>query len=416
MDMTADKVGSTVADHALAGLSRADFENMIGAVSRLSGLLDSSVIATKAAQEARRLADVDLVGIAVVEGRNSIVMMGTAGGTSEWFSRLRMDVDIGVGFAGTILATRLPLIFNPQHPDRGIFAYDAADGAVGDPVLGPVYATHLKQRISPEGLSEYIGVPIELNGQILGLLYAGNRKETPSPDRNRAILARFAGMIAPALSSARSAREAAVAELNRERERIALSLHDTIGQILFGIGAGAKRGQAFLSHDDIGKAAGELTFVELEASRAAAHLREILRNLGERPAEQALDNEVRILAGMFSNRTGIPADVIVSGPPRCASPEVFTVLVAMTREGLHNVEKHAGASAVIVSLHYGSDRITLSVQDDGRGVGRNFQIGPDSGDGSRLGLSSLRRRVERIGGEFVLHGRSDGGCTLRGTV
>jgi signal transduction histidine kinase len=406
-----DADAPVVPDDRIEALGRADLERMIAAAGRLSGLLDSSVIATKAAHEARVLADVDLVGIAVVEGAGSVVMMGTAGGESEWFSRLRLNVDIGVGFAGTILASRLPLFFDTLETDSGIYAYDPRDGAASARVLGPEYASHLKQRISPERLREYIGVPIELNGEALGVLYAGNREGKSASGRSRVILARFAAMIAPALSAARAARDAAVAEIARERERISLSLHDTIGQILFALGASAKRGQLMV-RDDPSRLAEEFRFIELEASRAAAHLREILRNLGEPPAGLALENEIRILASMFSKRTGVPADVIVGGAGRAIGPDVFAVLLGVAREGLHNVEKHADASAVVVTLHYAADSITLSVQDDGGGIGAGSATSGVDG----IGLASLRRRVERLGGRLLVETREDGGATLRAII
>jgi signal transduction histidine kinase len=393
-------------------LAREDLEKLIAAIGRISGLLDSSVIANKAAQEARALTGVDLVGIAVVEGDNSIVMIGTSGVESEWYSRLRLSVDIGQGFAGTILATRLPLFVNMLDLNGGVVSYDAVDGSMSEPLLDPAYATHLRQRMLPEHLNEYIGIPIELNDEVLGLLYAGNRGAKPTPKKSRILLARFSAMIAPALSSARRARDAAVNDLARERERIAQGLHDTIGQILFGIGTVAKRAQGRdLGPDTV--VADDLRLIELEASRAAAHLREVLRAISDVPSESALEVEARILAGMFTQRTGTPAEVIVSGTSRALKPDELSTLVAVVREGLHNVEKHAAASTAVVMVHFAVREVTVVVQDDGRGVPAKLKI-PTAG--RQNGLASLNRRLERVGGSLEVARSDDSGTRLKAVI
>ena len=219
-------------------------------MNRLSGLADPSVVATNAAREARILAGVDLVGVAAAESDGSLAMIGSAGAASDWFVRLRFHVDPGEGFAGMALATRLPLVFDTNDERQRIFAYDARDGASTNVVLGPPYSAHLRERIAPEELHEFIGVPIDFNGQALGLLYAGNRNGKPASPRSRMLLARFAAMIGPLLSAAaQSARRRPSPSSRAERERIAFSLHDTIGQILFGIGSSAKRTQNLLPEE-----------------------------------------------------------------------------------------------------------------------------------------------------------------------
>ena len=278
----AEHHNSVTAPRWVGGLAREDLEGLLGAVNRLSGLADPSVVAANAAREARILAGVDLVGVAAAESDGSLAMIGSAGAASDWFVRLRFHVDPGEGFAGMALATRLPLVFDTNDEGQRIFAYDARDGASTNVVLGPPYSAHLRERIAPEELREFIGVPIDFNGQALGLLYAGNRNGKPASPRSRMLLARFAAMIGPLLSAAGRARQAAVAELARERERIAFSLHDTIGQILFGIGSSAKRAQ-YLLPEEAADCRRELRRIELEAARAAAHLREVVPMLASVP-------------------------------------------------------------------------------------------------------------------------------------
>lgn len=214
--------------------------DIAAAIGRLAGLLDPVVIATRAAHEASALASMDLVGIALVEGQNTVVMKGAVGGASDWFPNMRLQIDPGQGFAGTILSTGRPLRLNTLVAGRGIHALDPLDGEPQDIVLDEAYASHLRERVAPESVREYIGVPLSVDGAVLGVLYAGNRRRESCAD-SRAILLQFANLLAPVLDTVVRARRAAVAELTRERERIAFGLHDTIGQILFGIGVSAQR-------------------------------------------------------------------------------------------------------------------------------------------------------------------------------
>src|SRR5207253_2738715 len=102
----------------------------------------------------------------------------------------------------------------------------------------------------------------------------------------------------------------------------------------------------------------------------------------------------------FQERTGLEADLVESGVERRAPPEVVEVLYAVASEGLANVERHARATAVVVSLGFEPDRVTLTVQDDG--VGASALVLRTLGDSAtRFGLKSSRDRVLRLGGTFT---------------
>jgi signal transduction histidine kinase len=223
-------------------------------------------------------------------------------------------------------------------------------------------------------------------------------------------------MVAPALAAARHAREAAAAQVAAERQRIAVDLHDTIGQILFGIGASAKR-SGVLAEGGNPTLTANMKFIEAEASRAGAHLREIIRTIARPAGEVELETEVRILTEMFSARTGIAADVVVSGSRRPLSHDAFQALAAVVREALHNVEKHSRAQTVVVTLHFDHERISVVVQDDGIGLPRPVRSGAEPvGPGSGIGLSSLLRRLDRLGGQLSGRRLPDGGTVISATL
>ncbi|HYY11882.1 MAG TPA: ATP-binding protein, partial [Kineosporiaceae bacterium] len=75
-------------------------------------------------------------------------------------------------------------------------------------------------------------------------------------------------------------------------------------------------------------------------------------------------------------------------------------------EALANVTKHSGARTVRLSLTaLPEGLLVLEVRDDGRGL-------PEATGGRGLGLASMRRRAEEIGGRCVVEGTT-GGTTVR---
>jgi signal transduction histidine kinase len=76
----------------------------------------------------------------------------------------------------------------------------------------------------------------------------------------------------------------------------------------------------------------------------------------------------------------------------------------ITAEALANVSKHSGASSVEVSVTVGSRELVLEVVDDGRGLPA---VLPERG----LGLGSMRRRAEEVGGRCVVVPAGPGGGT-----
>lgn len=87
-------------------------------------------------------------------------------------------------------------------------------------------------------------------------------------------------------------------------------------------------------------------------------------------------------------------------------------LYRLAKEALHNSVKHAGASAIHITVGenpVGSRRLALDVSDDG--------VGFDAGRPARgLGLVSMRERAERLGGQFALDSERGTGTTIRVVV
>ena len=91
---------------------------------------------------------------------------------------------------------------------------------------------------------------------------------------------------------------------------------------------------------------------------------------------------------------GLRPELVLDGPIDSAVPdEVRPDLLAVLREALSNVVKHARAGAVEVRVVASGDALRMTVTDNGVGVGDYDE---------RSGLANLRDRAARHGGEFHL--------------
>jgi signal transduction histidine kinase len=108
------------------------------------------------------------------------------------------------------------------------------------------------------------------------------------------------------------------------------------------------------------------------------------------------------MAGL-SYRAELPAGL----PPTPILPEVRHNVFLAFKEAVNNVVKHARASEARVKLQWEPGRFTLSIADNGRGLG-------DISDKKlRNGLKNMRRRLADVGGSFEIGAGAEGGTVVR---
>jgi signal transduction histidine kinase len=122
---------------------------------------------------------------------------------------------------------------------------------------------------------------------------------------------------------------------------------------------------------------------------------------GLQPKVLDLVHELRPVLGFLPQvSVGGPVDLLVSNQ---LADEVLAVL----REALTNVGRHARASQVVITIAAGEE-LRLVVADDGIGAGG---VVADDGSGG-LGLKNMRQRAERLGGGLVIGTSREGGTRL----
>jgi signal transduction histidine kinase len=260
-----------------------------------------------------------------------------------------------------------------------------------------------------EGVKGMVAVPLVHAGRPLGILYAADRAEATYGDLTVGVLESAAARAANAAVVAERARHSAEVAVHEERRRLALQLHDTVGAMLFTIGAGVRRLGDDLGHDpDLRQ---RLDAIEQQAAEAAAVFRESLHALQAPPDALSLAVALRADCRSFEERTAIPARLLVLDELPSLPASRAAALAAAVREALLNVEKHAQASSVLVSVFVGTDGVTAAVHDDGVGP-----AGFGNDDRRGLGLSAATDRLGCVGGRLTVGRNDDGGVTVRASV
>jgi signal transduction histidine kinase len=186
-----------------------------------------------------------------------------------------------------------------------------------------------------------------------------------------------------------------------ERERLAREIHDTLAQGFTSVVVLLELAESDVDTDPAA-ARRRLVTARETARQNLAEARGLVAALSPADLQVApLPEALGRLADRFDAETGLPARFSVCGPvqPLAANQEV--VLLRSAQEALANVRKHAGASAVTMTLRFDGPGAVLSVVDDGAG----FDPSVPSGG---FGLAGMRRRVEEIGGALTIHSGPNG--------
>ncbi|MDD7965310.1 GAF domain-containing sensor histidine kinase [Actinomycetospora lemnae] len=364
-----------------------DVRRLVVATRGLAGLAGAPALVATACRRLADLVDTDVVAVALLDGDDTLVVGASAGPVP--LEGLRLPRGPGLGWR----ALRRAMVTT-----------------TGDCAADPD-ADALARAVAADGVRGLGAVPVTWGGNWLGVLYAGRRGGRVSP-HTTLLVNEFAASLAPLLVNAVRAEQAGRIAVAEERRRIAQELHDTAGQLLFRISMSAKEIQQGAA-DTAGTVAAARS-IELVAAEASGYLRRAMHSL--LPADDALPVTLRRDVAAFAARAGITAELVTLGEPAPAPPEVEGLLVAVLREALHNVEKHAGAGAVLVSLAYRPRAVSLAVEDDGKGLPDDLALHPVARRGSGLGIPGLLQRVAGVGGELTVTGNDDGGTSLRATV
>ncbi|MGW2260367.1 sensor histidine kinase [Streptomyces sp. NPDC001780] len=365
-------------------------ERWLAASSDLTrGLLsgtDPDQVLYQVAATVRRLADADLVTVAVpFDGGDELVIEATDGEGAE-----RVH---GLVLPPTTLAAKV--YHSNERVSSGALSEEPQEGggSAGQIELGPGF-------LLPLGGSEHVRGVLQVANLPGGQEFS---------EATMTMISGFADQAALALEIAEHRREADRRMVLSDRDRIARDLHDLAIQRLFASGLTLNSVLGRIS--DRPEAAERVRRVVDDLDDTIKTVRNTIYALRERDREGARGLRAELLAET-DRATGVlgftPAlrmtGLLDTGVPA----EYAEQLLAVLRETLSNAARHAHATHVEVTAETDGSRLRLRVADNGTGI--------DPGVTRCSGLANLHRRAGDLGGSFTLGPNEPVGTVAEWTV
>ncbi len=196
-----------------------------------------------------------------------------------------------------------------------------------------------------------------------------------------------------------------------ERRRISVELHDSVAQWLVGASYRMQTCSALLSSGGNGEAQSELAEIESTIDKSLKEIRRVMAGLHP-PAldELGLVHAVRRLSEGLKT-SGIAYHFETIGEPVRLAASSELAIYRVVQEALNNVQKHSGASAVVVKLRFDAEVVSVEIHDNGKGfnVPRTMRSAVAVG---HMGLMGMNERASMLGATLKLKSKPGAGTSV----
>jgi signal transduction histidine kinase len=351
---------------------------LLDAVHTVGSELDLPVVLRRIAEAATELVDARYTALGVLdESRTKLAQFITVGIDEDQKAAIG-NLPEGHGILGLLIVDPKPIRLPDlrEHPD-----------SYGFPPNHPP-------------MRSFLGVPVRVRDQVFGNLYlcdkAGDDVFSDVDEEMVVALAVAAGI---AIENARLHARVADLAMVEDRERIARELHDTVIQRLFATGLGlqsalritekpgvAERVQHAI--DDLDQTVRDIRSAIFELHTAVA-------------AGRSTRQEILEICADASRALGFDPVVRFDGPVDTGIEDVMAEhLLAVVREALANVARHAHAMSVELRVTARDGLLMLVVEDDGKGLDARAPGG--------RGLSNMQARADELSGTLSVGPAPDG--------
>ena len=213
------------------------------------------------------------------------------------------------------------------------------------------------------------------------------------------------------------AREQDILTMNavmQERERLSRELHDGVAQLVAHLLLRLDTITELVEADRPQEAEAELERSHGVADEIYEDIGESITGLRTNVTERGLICALQDYVDRFDERHQISTRLRTDDAAEQLSPLAALQLFRLIQEALTNVRKHAGAREVTVTLTPdGPDQLRVVIADDGQGFTPGSQ---GNGTARPLGLTSMRERVEALGGTFHVNSQPGSGTQVTATI
>jgi signal transduction histidine kinase len=334
------------------------------------------------ARRAIDIADADLVSVSLVDadGQSVVVEVVVGAHADQLVGRAFPLADT---IAGAVIADGQPLLLASVADSDGPRSHLVEVIEAGPLMVVPLSGT---------------GLP---RGVLSVLRTRGRRAFSPS---DLAMAAGFAthASVALELADSRSAEQRLI--LLEDRDRIAMDLHDHVIQEMFAIGLSLQGIAGQLGNERL---AGRLLQKVEDIDRTIRRIRTSIFELRGTVTDTSngLRQKVLEVASDLTPALGFAPHVAFAGLLDLdLGDQLADDVLAVVREALTNVAKHARASSAMVDVVLAGTELTVTVSDDGSGL--------DDSATRSSGIGNLRARAEKWGGTLQIAAGPSRGTVL----
>lgn len=308
------------------------------------------------------------------------------------------------------------LIGSPPH-GKGIFRQMIEEGK-------PMMINNVMQQDNAYGfpsnhpmMRSLLSTPIKVKGKLIGNLYLSEKIDPFNPKSNQLIefdeedlrvLELFATQAAIAIENARLYRQVQQLAVLEERQRFGMDLHDGVIQSIYAVGLMLENIQRRVTADPQ-SAKEEISDAIRSLNTAISDIRNYILDLRPqhfqgRNIVQGMEELTRALrANTFMDVNLTITDV----NPEKVTPEKTVNILHIAQEALSNVQKHAQASEVDITLKIQNHQLMLEISDNG------VSIKPKDLQRARgNGLRNMQDRTEILNGDIIIGPRLQGGTEV----
>ena len=253
----------------------------------------------------------------------------------------------------------------------------------------------------------FLGVPIVGGSETYGNLYLADKiGATSFSTGDEELIQMLAAHAAVAIQNARLYAQLERLAVLEERTRIGMDLHDGVIQSIYAVGLTLESTRLALPEG--ADEAMTLLDTSIEGlNDAIRDIRNFILDLRPRRFAGDVQQGMAQLVREFQANTMVPVSMSIPERLDDLPLPLGRAIFLTTQEALANVARHARAKRVDITLHCSPDRVTLRVQDDGRG----FDTGNEA---LRVGhgLANMQARAESLGGLFEIQSESGAGTTV----
>ncbi len=203
--------------------------------------------------------------------------------------------------------------------------------------------------------------------------------------------------------------QARLADRMGERERIARELHDTLLQGFHGLILRFQVVNQLIPEGDKSRAVMEdaMERADLLMAESRERIRDLRRNTG---AVAPLPEALSAVGEERRHGSGLGFRLVVEGALRELNPVIRDEMYLIGREAIVNACSHSRGTMVEVEINFDQSGVRLRVRDDGQGIASAMLR--SGGLAGHWGLSGMRERAEKIGGQLKIWNRSGAGTEV----